>query len=209
MLVMIDLGIGNVQSVQLAFERVGARTKLTSDPADVEEANGVILPGVGAFGDGMKAMATLGLVEPLRRHVASKRPLFGICLGMQLLADESEEHGHHEGLGMIKGRVIRLSSTQPGARIPNMGWCDVRSTKGDRISKSDRTESFYFAHSYHLRCDDTGDVAGVIDYGGQDVVAAISRDNVFGVQFHPEKSQHAGLDLLSQYCRRHGFGTGG
>ena len=206
MLVMIDLGIGNVQSVRLAFERVGAKVMLTSNPVDVQEARAVILPGVGAFGDGMSALTTLGLVEPLRQHVERRRPLFGICLGMQLLAEEGEEHGRHTGLGFIKGRVVRLAPTTPEARVPNMGWCDVTGAGAAAFGKGEVRESFYFAHSYHFVCSDPTDVAASIDYGGQRVVAGIERGNIFAVQFHPEKSQHSGLDLLARYCRSLGLG---
>lgn len=205
MLTMIDMGIGNLQSVRTAFERIGASVRTTTDPTALEEARVVVLPGVGAFGDGMAALEKHGLVEPLRQHAQlRRRPLIGICLGMQLLADESEEHGRHVGLGLVPGRVVRLSPGE-SERVPNMGWCDLtvrrRAVLCERIPDG---EPFYFAHSYHLVCAEPADCVATISYGGQPVTAAVERENVMGLQCHPEKSQHAGLELLAAFCRKVG-----
>lgn len=156
-------------------------------PQDLADAAGVVLPGVGAFGDGMAALRRQGLVEALRRHAATGRPLLGICLGMQLLADSSEEHGLHAGLGIVPGRVRRLAPDDPSLRVPNIGWCDVDSA------------SYYFAHGFHMVPDDPADAAQVFDYGGP-VVAAVRRGSVAGVQYHPEKSQDAGLEALAAFA---------
>lgn len=188
---MVDMGVSNIRSVAEAFRRVGAEVEVTSSSEQAAEAEALVLPGVGAFGDGMASLREQGLVDPIRRHVANGKPLLGICLGMQLLADESEEHGRSEGLGLVPGRVRRLAPTAPGLRVPNIGWCDVRFRDG-------REDCLYFAHSFHLECRDEQDVAGTIEYGGP-VVAAVERGRVLGLQFHPEKSQDAGLEVLARF----------
>jgi glutamine amidotransferase len=186
-LAIVDIGLSNLGSVRQALSRVGARSVTARSAAELDGASAVVLPGVGAFGDGMAALRAQGLVAPLRRHAAEGRPLLGICLGMQLLADESEEHGRHAGLGIVPGRVVRLAPADPALPVPNIGWCDV----GDA--------SFYFAHGYHLVPDDPGDRAAEFDYGGP-VVATVRRGAVTGVQFHPEKSQDAGLEMLEGFA---------
>jgi glutamine amidotransferase len=203
MLVMIDMNLGNLQSVVQAFRTVGAEVTVTSRPADVRRAAAVILPGVGAFGDGMASLRAAGLIDALRGHVLGEgRPLLGICLGMQLLAEEGEEHGLHRGLGLVPGRCVRLV---PGAgeRVPNIGWCDVRVARPGSVLFHGAREAacFYFAHGYHVHCADTADIAATLPRGGSAVTAAVERGALFGVQFHPEKSQDAGLELLAAFCR--------
>jgi glutamine amidotransferase len=202
MLTMIDMDMGNLQSVREAFRRVGAPVTVTNAAADVERAAAIVLPGVGAFGDGMERLRSRGLVEPLRAHARAGKPFLGICVGMQLLADEGEEHGRHDGLGLVRGRCVRL---KPGGgdRVPNMGWCDVRVVKDGSVllAEAPDGEPFYFAHSYHLECRQPDDVAATIEYGGNQVVVAVERDNLFGVQFHPEKSQDGGLAVLQAFWR--------
>ncbi|MGH7380741.1 MAG: imidazole glycerol phosphate synthase subunit HisH [Candidatus Methylomirabilales bacterium] len=200
---MIDMEMGNLQSVLEACERVGVRVQVTTKARDIEAASAVILPGVGAFGDGMAALRKHGLVDGLHRHaVQGKKPLLGICLGMQLLAEVGEEHGVHEGLGYVKGRVVRLNATEEGCRVPNMGWCDAAVVKpGVLFAKVRDGESFYFAHSYYLECADRQDIAATIKYSGRAIPAAIERGKLFGVQFHPEKSQDVGLEVLDSFFR--------
>jgi imidazole glycerol-phosphate synthase subunit HisH len=201
MIAMVDMRIGNLQSVRQAFTRIGTDLVVTNSGDDIARAAAVILPGVGAFGDGAASLRQFGLIDPLR-HAAlvDRKPFLGICLGMQLMADEGEEHGRHLGLGLVRGRVVRLPPT-PGHRIPNMGWCDV--TVVNRASRlfagTQDGEPYYFAHSYHLECGDPADVVATIDYAAP-LTAAIERDHIFGVQFHPEKSQDAGLNLLAAFC---------
>ena len=188
MLTVVDLGVSNLGSVLEAFRRVGADVRVTDEPAEVEAAERLVLPGVGAFPDGMAALRAKGLVEPIRAHVLERgRPLTGICLGMQLLATRSEEHGDTEGLDLVPGRVVRLAPRDPALRVPNMGWCDVPGLD----------DSFYFAHSYHLVADDPADVVATLQYDGA-VTAAVRRGPAAGWQFHPEKSQDAGLSLLAE-----------
>lgn len=207
MIAIIDMDAGNLKSVMSGLERVGLRVRVCGRPEEVEAARAVILPGVGAYGDGMARLREKGLVEPLRRHaLAQGKPLLGICLGMQILSERGEEHGSHEGLGVIRGRVVRLVPDGPECRVPNMGWHDVTACPDRTLfSGLPETMSFYFAHSYHVACDDPADVAATLEYGGQAVTAAIERGNVFGVQFHPEKSQDAGLDVLHNWAARLGL----
>lgn len=198
-LIIIDLGIGNSGSVTAALERVGARPVRTDRPADLAAASAIILPGVGAFGDGMARLRQSGLAGPLVEAVRTRGvPLLGICLGMHLLAERGEEHGRHAGLGLIGGSVVRLDPPpEARLRVPNMGWCDVEVSRPNAILPA-ASSSFYFAHSYHLVCSDPADVCAVVQYGGP-VTAAVARGRIFGVQFHPEKSQDAGLDLLAAF----------
>lgn len=202
MIAMVNMNLGNLGSVREAFRRVGAEVQIVQRPEDIVRAPAVIVPGVGAFGDGMRALRDQGLVEPLRDHARRGKPLLGICLGMQLLAEAGEEYGHHEGLGLLPGRVVKLRPADASARVPNMGWCDVRHHKpGGLFVNVPDGEAFYFAHSYHVQAADPRDVVATIQYGGQELVAAVQRGSLFGVQFHPEKSQDGGLNVLEAFAR--------
>ena len=202
MITIVDSGICNLTSVTTALDRIGLPWTRADSPAEVAQARALLLPGVGAFSDGMRHLRERHLIEPIQHHAASGRPLLGICLGMQLLAESSEEFGDHEGLGLIKGRVRRLPSV-PAFRIPNIGWCDVRAQPQARLFGGDpeQNRTFYFVHSYYVDCADEGDVAGWLDIGAMAVPVAIERGAIFGVQFHPEKSQDAGLALLARFQR--------
>ncbi len=206
-LVMIDMGVGNLRSIQQALGRVGARVQIATEGGDLAAAAGVIVPGVGVFSDGMRALAERGFLKQLQRLVRDqRRPVLGICLGMQLLALAGEEGGPRSGLGLIQGRVKRLERKDSRLRVPNIGWCDVTPHKPSVLfGNALRTESFYFAHSYHLVCDDPQQVAATLEYNGA-ITAAVEFENVFGVQFHPEKSQDAGLDLLERFVQFVGSG---
>ena len=194
---VVDVGLGNVGSVVAALRRVGAEPIPSRLPDDVEAAGALVLPGVGAFGQGMARLHEAGLVEPIRRHVLERgRPLLGICLGMQLLAGRGEEHGHHEGLGIVPGAVVRLPE-RPGLRVPSIGWCDADSRAPALVP----ARPFYFVHSFHMVADDPADVVATFDHGGP-VTAAVARGSALGVQFHPEKSHDAGLDLLAAWVAR-------
>lgn len=202
MFAMVDLKISNLQSVREAFRRVGAQIEMVSQPEDIERASAVILPGIGAFGDGMESLRAQGLIPALRHHAfETKKPTFGICLGMQLLADQGEEYGLHQGLGLLHARAVRLRE-KPGLRIPNMGWCDVAIANSNSVlfARNSNGQPFYFAHSYYVDCADPHDMVATLDYGGP-LTAAIEHENLFGIQFHPEKSQEAGLDLLESFTR--------
>jgi len=202
MIALIDTETSNLRSVINAFERVGLALTVSSNTEDVANASAIILPGVGAFERGMAGLNKFGLVDVLKKRVGEDGvPLIGICLGMQLLAETSRENGSHDGLGLIKGEVIRLQPVEAGYPVPNMGWCDTKATeRGVLFPDSSATHSFYFVHGYHVECADQGDVAATINYGGQTVTASIERNNIFGAQFHPEKSQDDGLSLLSGFA---------
>lgn len=184
----------------MALDRIGVRWTLGNTPEEIGAAVALILPGVGAFADGMQSLRLRGLVEPIRTYAASGRPILGICLGMHMLADQSEEFGNHEGLGLISGKVQRLQANQ-GLRIPNIGWCDVRySSRADIFRGLPQPSCFYFAHSYCLKCSNIGDSVGTIRWSNTDRTVSVQKGNVFGVQFHPELSQDNGLTVLASFC---------
>jgi glutamine amidotransferase len=207
---IVDMDMGNLQSVVLAFRRVGASAEVTDRPDKVAGASGplagaraIVLPGVGAFGAGMESLRRKGWVEVLQEAVRRRKtPLLGICLGMQLLAEEGIEGGRHQGLGMIRGRVVPLRPPSPEYRVPHMGWCDVKVHRphSSLLKGFSDGEPCYFAHSYSVECADPADIAATFDYGAP-LPAAVERENVFGIQFHPEKSQEAGLALLDTFSR--------
>ena len=196
MLALIDIGSGNLHSVENALRAAGCDDLMvTADPDAVRGAERIVLPGVGAFGACAAALrAAYGLVETLEEAVLgdAARPFLGICVGMQLMADAGEEHGAHAGLGWLPGRVRRLESTNAGVKVPHMGWNDV-TPLGEHPLLS-RGEA-YFLHSYAY---DGAGLLATTDHGGP-VTAAIGRDNLLGVQFHPEKSQRYGLELLARF----------
>jgi imidazole glycerol-phosphate synthase subunit HisH len=205
---LVDYGAGNLRSVAKALERSALEPVVTSDPRVVEAADGVLLPGVGAFKDAVCSLEGAGLDDAIRKVTDHGRPYLGICFGLQLLFDEGEEHGTTRGLGVFRGRVTRFPSevetSGPGSakrplRVPHIGWNEVRYS-GDHpmIEKLPASDVYYFVHSYRPEPVDAGTIVGVADYGGP-FAAAVARDNVFAVQFHPEKSQAAGKRLLDAY----------
>ncbi|MDX2252301.1 MAG: imidazole glycerol phosphate synthase subunit HisH [Nitrospira sp.] len=207
MIALVDLHISNIGSIRHALSRAGGTGIKTATVDTISRASAVVIPGVGSFGDGMVSLREQGLIEPIRIAAKNGVPVFGICLGMQLLASESEEHGRHEGIGLIEGQVIRLAPSQPGFRVPNIGWCDVRVTRPGYLFESAAGGCFYHVHSFHLVPKDHSAVVATIDYGGQQVVVAVEQGNIAGVQFHPEKSQDDGLDLLAGFFRRSSAGV--
>lgn len=205
---VIDYGSGNLRSVQKAFERAvtdagsGARIIVTADPDEVARADRIVLPGVGAFAACMAGLEAIdGMVGALEQAVlAQKRPFFGICVGMQLLAESGLEFGETPGLDWIPGKVRRLAPCEPALPVPHTGWNEVTALSPHPALKSldHRPRDFYFVHSYHFVAENDAHVLGVTDYGGQ-VVAIIGRDNLLACQFHPEKSQTAGLALIADF----------
>lgn len=202
-IIMIDMEMGNLKSVISGFKRVGASLEVASGVEDIKTADAIVLPGVGAFGDAMAALAEKDLIQAIIRHArGDKKPLLGICVGMQLLSDKSEEYGEHRGLGLIAGEVKLLKPTIKGYRVPHIGWSDVGVKKRDGIFSSfGEAETCYFAHSYYVACADPADIAAEIEFSGQRIPCAIERENIVGVQFHPEKSQSAGLDFLAAFVK--------
>jgi glutamine amidotransferase len=193
---MIDCGVGNLRSVQKAFEAVGGLVEITSDPQDVLAADKVILPGVGAFGDEMKGLQNRGLVKPLQQLPALGKPLLGICVGMQVLFEAGEEMGSHAGLGILPGQVRRL--IRPDLKIPHTGWNQIIPRRSSPLFNGLATGAYaYFNHSYYCYALPE-DILAVTDYGGQ-FSSVVGRGNVFGIQFHPEKSQNVGLALLRNF----------
>jgi glutamine amidotransferase len=194
---VVDYGLGNLGSVLKAFRYVGAPAVLTSDPAVLAQADALVLPGDGAFGATMDEIARRGLVGPLRAAAAEGRTLLGICIGMQVLFEESEEHGRHEGLGLLPGRVRRLDVPLP---VPHMGWNRLRFHGPHPLLTGIPDGSHvYFVHSYH--CEAPADVVLASTDYGRDVAAVVGRGNVLGVQFHPEKSQEVGLRMVANFVR--------
>lgn len=198
MVTIVDYGSGNLRSVQKAFERLGAAAAITDDPQVVAEAERLVLPGVGAFGDAMRELKGRGLVAPILDHLRADRPFFGICMGLQLLFETGWEGGRHEGLGVLAGDVARFA-VPVGMKVPHMGWNTVTwcRNKGPGAAIGDG-EYFYFVHSYFARPVEAGVVAATTDYGGE-FCAAVSRGRLFATQFHPEKSQTVGLRLLKSF----------
>jgi imidazole glycerol-phosphate synthase subunit HisH len=195
---IIDYGLGNLRSVAGAVERLGHVPVVTDKPAELASADKLILPGVGAFGDGMRNLHERDLVEPLTQLVKEERkPLLGLCLGMQLLMSESEEFGRHRGLGWIDGVVRRIP--QNGIRVPHVGWNDLERTGESALFANLRDEAlFYYVHSYWVDPADPSVVKAICEYG-RPLPAVIEDGNVYGTQFHPEKSQLDGLTLLGNF----------
>ncbi len=199
MIAIIDYEMGNLRSVQKAIERVGHAATITSDPAVLADAQKIVLPGVGAFRDAIGALRTRKLVEPIRTAIDRGKPFLGICLGLQLLFDESFEDGRYEGLGVVPGEVVRFK-VPPEFKVPHMGWNQVRFRQRSAIMNGiDDAAHFYFVHSYYVVPRDRGVIATETDYSSP-FCSSICRDNLFAVQFHPEKSQASGLRLLKNFA---------
>ena len=195
---IVDYGMGNLRSVQKAFERLGHAAEVTRDADRIGEAPAVVLPGVGAFGACMTNLTTLGLVEPVRHAIARGRPFLGICLGMQLLFDESEEFGPVGGLGVLRGRVVRFPPS-PELKVPHMGWNAVRiARRAPALGGIEDGDYVYFVHSYYPVPADPAVVATTTGYGVE-FASSVARDNLFACQFHPEKSQRVGLRILENF----------
>jgi glutamine amidotransferase len=206
-IVIVDYGMGNLRSVQKALERVGGEARVSDRPEDVALAERLVVPGVGAFGDAMRALLERGLVEPIREFVGRGRPVLGICLGLQIFFEESEETGAAaaRGLALFKGRVVRFGDAvvRQGLKVPHMGWNAVEAVRPSPLfaGMPERGVYFYFAHSYYADPADETVVAGRTEYGIR-FASVVARENVAATQFHPEKSQTAGLALLENFVTR-------
>jgi glutamine amidotransferase len=192
---IIDYGMGNLHSVSKAVERLGCEMAVTSDPLQILAADGAILPGVGAFGDAMANLRETGLADTVKAYAASGKPLLGICLGMHLLFTESEEHGLHQGLNLLPGRVVRF---QGSYKVPHMGWNELSFVQPSPLFEGVEPGHVYFVHSYHVLPEQRSDLLAVTDYH-QPVTAIVGRDSVYGMQFHPEKSGEQGMALLERF----------
>ena len=199
-LAVVDYGMGNRRSVQKALEHVGARVSVTRDPVALAAADGLVVPGVGAFGAGMAALSALELLGPIRAAAADGRPVLGICLGMQLLFERSTELGETAGIGLLAGEVTRLDPGASGLRIPHIGWSEVRPVRASPLTAAlPGGGAFYHVHSFAARPTDPGDVVATTTYG-ETFATIVARGAVMGTQFHPEKSSARGLGLLAAFC---------
>ena len=201
MIAIIDYGMGNLRSVQNAFERLGVEATVTSDKALVESADKLVLPGVGAIADAIAELKRADLVDPIVRAVESNRPFLGICLGFQALFERSEENGGTECLGLFKGTVRRFPES-PEYVVPHMGWNDLTFKQKDVPIYKDmkETDYVYFVHSYYVDAEDPAIVATTTNYDNVEFCSSIAVGNVFATQFHPEKSQNVGLDILKNFA---------
>ena len=199
MISIVDYGMGNLRSVQKAFEKLGVAAKIVTRPDEIAIAEKLVLPGVGAFRDAIHELQRQELVAPIKAHILADKPFLGICLGLQMLFDVSYEDGEWPGLGIIPGRVIRFSE-HPELKVPHMGWNQLEIVGEPRLlADISRDSYFYFVHSYFVEPQDESVIAARTDYG-QKFVSMIARKNLFATQFHPEKSQAVGLKLLGNFA---------
>ncbi|MCG3209902.1 MAG: Imidazole glycerol phosphate synthase subunit HisH [Anaerolineae bacterium] len=196
-LAIIDYGVGNFRNVQKAFQAVGADADITESVQAVRDAGAVVLPGVGAFGDAIDNLRQRGLDRPVLDALRAGKPLFGICVGLQLMFDESEEMGQHTGLGIFPGKIVRFPTTE--LPVPHMGWNQIHPAQPHPLlNHIDNGDFAYFAHSYYARPQNPAHVVATTDYG-LNYASVVARDNVCAIQFHPEKSQQVGLQILKNF----------
>ena len=210
---IVDYGLGNMKSIARAFQAIGNLAKITQNPKEILRADGLVLPGVGAFGDGMKGLKERNLLDPIIKFAESNKPILGICLGMQLFMTASEEFGFHEGLNIVPGRVVPLKPPKEvrleSYKVPNFGWCNIVPSEGKSIKdwrgtileNTKHNSEFYFVHSYYVKPDNKEHSLATTVYGNQEVCAVIKKANITGCQFHPEKSGKVGLEMLKSFCK--------
>ena len=198
MITIIDYGMGNLRSVQKALEAGGAETLITQKPKDIDRAQKIVLPGVGAMQPAMEKLNSLGLVEPIKKSITDGKPFLGICLGLQLLFEKSDEGGAVAGLGVLKGHVKRFTSL----KVPHMGWnqLEIKNKKCALFTGIADSSFVYFCHSYYVQPGEKSVIAAAADYGVE-FASAVNQGSIFGVQFHPEKSQKIGLNILKNFIK--------
>jgi len=202
MIAIVDYNMGNLASVQNAFAKLGKETVVESDPSKFREYDKLILPGVGAFGDAMEHLRERNMIEAIKEFAATDKPILGICLGMQLLFQSSEEFGEHEGLGLIKGHVKAFDEqkfSEP-LKVPHMGWNRMFTTSHPLFDGLDENHYLYFVHTFHVTCDNRDDIIGETDYGYK-FTSAVAHNNIMGIQPHPEKSHKNGLKILENFIK--------
>lgn len=200
MIAIIDYDAGNIKSVEKAMLSLGEEVVITRDAQTILGADGVILPGVGAFGDAMEKLHTYGLVEVIRECVKRKLPFLGICLGLQLMFESSEESPGVEGLHLLDGKILRIPA-ESGLKIPHIGWNNLKYPNTGRLFRGVKEDSYvYFVHSYYLKAEDESIVTATTDYGTL-IHASVEKDNLFACQFHPEKSSDVGLKILQNFIQ--------
>ena len=201
MIRIVDYGMGNLRSVQKAFEKLGAVAEIVSTPEQIASADKLVLPGVGAFRDAIQELTRLNLVDPIREHIQRDKPFLGICLGLQMLFDVSYEDGEWKGLGVVAGDVVRFPAS-PDLKVPHMGWNTLQRTRPTPLLTGiPEDSSVYFVHSYYVRPRDESVIAARTHHGVE-FTSMIERGNLFATQFHPEKSQKVGLRLLENFADR-------
>jgi imidazole glycerol-phosphate synthase subunit HisH len=198
---IVDYGMANLRSVQKAFEQVGHGAQIISKPEEVERAEKIVLPGVGAFADAVRWLREKELAGPILRHIEKGKPFLGICLGLQMLFDVGYEDGEHRGLGLFKGKCVRFDvDAIMSLKVPHMGWNQIQVRKASPLVKElPEGANVYFVHGYHVVPEDEGIIATTTEYG-RPFVSSIWRDNVMATQFHPEKSQKVGLKMLGNFA---------
>lgn len=202
MLAIVDYGMGNIRSISNALNLLGEEVVITDKPNALSDAEAVILPGVGAFSDGIRNLKKKGLIQVLEKEVIEKqKPYLGICLGLEFLAEKSLEGGTYEGLGWIKGIVTKIQTNDPQFKVPHIGWNDTKILKNNGLFKDIEDPTFYYVHSFYLKVDDSEKdiITSICDYGGTQITATIQKNNIYATQFHPEKSQLTGIKLLKNF----------
>ena len=200
MIGIIDTGICNYRSMEVSIERLEYETRKVTCQSDTKGISKCVFPGVGSFKAGMGKLSENGLDQVVRTLAEQDMPILGVCLGMQIMCSFGEEFGHVDGLDLVAGKIVKLDESRDGMKVPNIGWYKVRAAAQGQLHLND-DPYFYFVHSFHVVPDDPSIVTGTISLGGEDVVVAYEKDNIFGVQFHPEKSQDAGLEMLQSFLR--------
>ena len=202
---IIDYGMSNLLSICRAFEHIGATVEIIDSAAGIEQADYLVLPGVGAFPDGMKELHARNLVNPVKKYVASGKPMLGVCLGMQMLLSKSYEHTETPGLDIIPGEVLALPKDIPGYKVPNINWHSIESNqdnwKNSILENTSNGACFYFVHSYYAKPDKEAHVLASANFGSLNFACAVRKENVTGTQFHPEKSGEEGLKLLENFIK--------
>lgn len=196
-IIIIDTGAANIHSVEKAFKFIGANVEITKDPTVIKKSDAIVFPGVGAFASVMEGVKKNNLDKPIKQCIEANKPFLGICVGMQALFEESEEFGNSKGLGILKGKVVRFKKAKT---IPHVGWNKVTFVGEDNYPRLHNAE-FYFVHSYYVIPEDKSIILGETEYEGEKFTSMIKKDNLFAVQFHPEKSGEAGLELLRKFIK--------